>query len=122
MPTNVPGDCPFCRENNLLKGDILAETPGGYLIANQYDPGTFLIIPSVHVEEVVELANDWWRSFKELFAHVPGLPPDFNVTLNHGKLAGQSVRHLHFWVIPRLPGQPSSGKGMARLIDDANKE
>lgn len=122
MSTNAPKDCPFCRENGLLKGDILAENAGGFLIANQYDPGTFLIIPSAHAEEIAELPDDWWRSFKELFAKIPDVPHDFNVALNHGKLAGQSVKHLHFWIVPRAAGQPSSGKGLVRLIDDANEE
>lgn len=122
MQSSAPISCPFCRENGLLKGDVLAETTGGYLIANSFDPGSFLIIPAKHAEEVGELPDDWWHDFKTLFTQVPNVPSDFNITLNHGELAGQNVKHLHFWVIPRAAGQPSSGKGLARLIDDANKE
>lgn len=121
MQPNAPGSCPFCRENGLLQGEVLAEAPRGYLIANRSAAGTFLIIPTVHAEEIGELPDDWWQSFKQLFAKVPGAPQDFNVALNRGALAGQSVRHLHFWIVPRHGGEPASGKGLVGLIGDVNK-
>lgn len=48
------------------------------------------------------------------------MPEDYNISLNIGKLAGQTVKHLHFWVIPRYADTPSTGKGLACLIKDAN--
>ena len=119
--SNIP-DCPFCRDNNLLKGDVLAESAGGYLIMNQFSPGNYLIIPSEHAESPLELPDTWWHDVKTLLAEIPDLPEHYNISLNRGQHAGQTVRHLHFWVIPRLPNGPASGKGLATLIDAVNRE
>lgn len=84
---------------------------------------SYLIIPAQHVESLLDLPDNWWQDFKAMLAQVPGLTGDYNLSLNYGKDAGQSLKHLHFWVIPRESGKPSSGKGFARLIaeaDDAN--
>jgi diadenosine tetraphosphate (Ap4A) HIT family hydrolase len=61
-------------------------------------------------------------SRETLLPHIPDLPDDYNLVLNHGALAGQSVKHLHLWVIPRFAGKPSSGKGFARLILEADSD
>ena len=41
-------NCPFCFENGLLKGEILAETDGAYLIGAYQRPGNYLVIPKQH--------------------------------------------------------------------------
>jgi len=79
-----------------------------------------LIIPNGHYESLLELPDTWWQDLKALLSKVPGLTGDYNLSLNYGKDAGQSVKHLHFWVIPRESGKPSSGKGFARLIAEAD--
>jgi diadenosine tetraphosphate (Ap4A) HIT family hydrolase len=58
---------------------------------------------------------------KLMLEHVPGLRGDYDLSLNIGRAAGQTVKHLHFCVIPRAEGRASSGKGMARLIEEADK-
>ena len=116
-PTTPP-NCPFCRSNGLLRGEVLAETEGGFMVATDFD--AHLIIPNVHAESLSDLPDTWWQDFKTLFAQVPGLPESYNLSLNVGKNAGQSVKHLHFWIIPREGGKPSSGKGLARFIADAD--
>jgi diadenosine tetraphosphate (Ap4A) HIT family hydrolase len=118
---SVP-DCPFCRVNNLLKEQVVAETESAYLIPAHMSPGCYLIIPSVHAELLTELSDTWWREVKELLVHVPGLTESYNLSLNFGREAGQTIKHLHFWVIPRPAGQPASGKGLASFVSKANQE
>lgn len=113
--------CPFCLENNLFKGEVLARTSGAYLVANSFSPGNYLVIPTEHVEDPLQLPDDWWQEMKELLHKVPDFPTDYNLSLNLGRHAGQSVKHLHFWFIPRPAGHRASGKGLAGFIDDANK-
>lgn len=113
--------CPFCRNNHLLQGDILASTQQAYLIENTYSRGNYLIIPEVHVELVSDLPDNWWSNIKELVKHIPELPDSYNVALNYGEPAGQSVKHLHFWVVPRLSGKHSSGKGLTRLMHEVDE-
>lgn len=117
----MPNDCPFCLENNLFKGEIIAKSAQGFLTTNAFMPGNFLIIPSAHIEQLTELPDTWWADVKTLLPKVPGLTGDYNLAVNYGKAAGQSLKHLHFWIIPRASDRPSSGKGLARFISDADK-
>ena len=114
-----PSDCPFCLANNLLATPILAETEGGFLTAAQSHPGNYLIIPRVHAESIAELPDDWMRDFKQLIVHVPGLG-HFNIAVNVGRHAGQTVNHLHFWIVPRADNEPATGKGLVTLVRHAN--
>lgn len=117
----MPTDCPFCLENNLFKGEIIAATEQAFLAPNVAVPGDFLIVPKKHVEELTDLPDTWWTDVKTLLPQVPGLTGDYNIAVNYGKAAGQSIKHLHFWIVPRPQGMPSSGKGLARLISDADQ-
>ena len=109
-------DCPFCLPNGLLRGEILAETDAGFLIKNETFPECYLIVPKNHTEAITGLPDDWWFDFKRLVAQLPQQPESFNLSLNFGKAAGQTVEHLHFWIVPRRNDQPSAGKGLATLI------
>jgi len=75
----------------------------------------------MHVESPLDLPDDWWRDVKELLAQVPAQLVDYNLTFNVGREAGQSVKHLHFWVVPRKADEPASGKGLGALIEAYNQ-
>ena len=115
-------NCPLCRSNNLLNVEVIAEVDGGYLVPAYNNPGIFLIIPAEHTELVTDLPDTWWATFKQLLAKVPVPLEHYNISLNYGKNAGQTLPHLHFWVIPRVGGTPASGRGLAAFIDTANQE
>jgi diadenosine tetraphosphate (Ap4A) HIT family hydrolase len=114
-------NCPFCLENKLLNGAIIAKTDNGFLVEALGHEGCYLIIPAVHTEQITDLPDTWWQDFKELSPHVPGLSENYNISLNIGRVAGQTVKHLHFWIVPRYPDKPSSNTGLAgliRIVDD----
>jgi diadenosine tetraphosphate (Ap4A) HIT family hydrolase len=113
--------CPFCRSNNLLKSNVLAESDSAYLINNAFFPGNYLITPSTHVGSPLELPDTWWQDVKELLAQVPGPLTDYNLSFNIGKQAGQTIKHLHLWVIPRAADEPASSKGLVTLINFRNE-
>jgi diadenosine tetraphosphate (Ap4A) HIT family hydrolase len=119
--TGPEPNCPFCRSNGILKGDVIASSPGAFMIGASSNPDNYLIVPEVHAETVQDLPDNWWQDVKALIPQVPGLTPGYNLSLNIGKVAGQTVRHLHFWVIPRVEDTPASGSGLASLIDVVNK-
>jgi len=115
-------DCPFCRSNGLLKGVVIAQTAHTYLLENRSEAGDYLIIPETHTESLMALPDTWWADVKELLMRIPKLAPSYNLSLNIGKLAGQSVKHVHLWIVPRYAGQPASGKGLTRLIAENNQQ
>ena len=56
-----------------------------------------------------------------MLKEIPALGDHYNISTNVGKNAGQSVKHLHFWIIPRATNKPSSSKGLASLIDTVDQ-
>lgn len=113
---NNTNNCPFCRSNNLLKGDVLQATQQGYVIENSFSPGNFLIIPEAHITDVQQLPSTWWADVQKMLVAIPGLSADYNISLNVGALAGQTQPHLHFWVIPRTQNTVAPGKGLLGMM------
>jgi len=114
--------CPFCLANGIFDGEIVAESAAAYLTLAKSNSTNYLIIPKAHIERLTDLPASWWGDVAELLPQVPNLLSSYNMSVNIGKDAGQSVGHVHFWVIPREPGLPASGKGLARLVNEANQE
>jgi len=120
MNTVVKPECKFCRGNDILEGEVLAESSQAYMIhAGQFEQN-YLIIPSFHTELLDDLSDDWWREVKAMISQIKDLV-DYNLSINIGSSAGQTMKHLHFWIIPRRANMPSSGKGLARLISECDK-
>lgn len=117
---DLSSDCPFCLQNNLLTQPILARTDGAYLVENIRSKGNYLIVPEGHIDSFDKLPDDWWRMVKDVLPHVPGDLKSYNISVNYGTEAGQTIPHLHFWVVPRYADRPSTGKGLARLITEAD--
>ena len=114
-------DCPLCPDNGLLEAPITAQTDGAYLIPARGSDTNYLIIPKEHIEDPVKLTDNWWQDVKPLLDKVPGKGEHYNISLNVGYVAGQRVPHLHFWIVPRRSGMPSSDKGLALLIAEKDQ-
>jgi len=120
--TQLQPECPFCLSNNLFKGAVLAESADAFLTENHARPDHYLIIPKLHIESPLDLSDTWWHDMKELMAIIPPLSDShYNISINVGHHAGQTVKHLHFWIVPRPADTPASGKGLASLIEVANQ-
>lgn len=109
-------DCPFCLSNGLLKVPVLAETEAAYLAPALNFPGCHLIIPKAHIEMLDRLPDDWWTHFKTLLGKIEHQPKDYNLSLNYGAPSGQTLSHLHFWIVPRAEGEAATGKGLVTLV------
>ena len=115
-------ECPFCAR--LESGDVLC---GSALSAALLDgfpigPGHCLIVPRRHVGLFFDLTEEEQR---DLFALVPAVkklieerwkPDAYNVGLNVGEAAGQTVPHVHLHVIPRYRGDVPDPRGGIRWV------
>ena len=116
----VDPKCPLCPENG--KVNIIDETKDGYLVEARDQPvsGCFLIIPKEHITHVSMLPPMWQVDVTDLLDSIPWYSrgADFNISLNQGKKAGQTLSHIHFWVFPRddEEGSTSYAKGAATLL------
>jgi diadenosine tetraphosphate (Ap4A) HIT family hydrolase len=113
--------CPFCR---LDMNRILISNQYGMAFRDGFpiSPGHTLIIPRQHVANFFDLTTEERQSLWELVAAIrtnlmEEVHPDgFNVGLNDGQAAGQTVMHAHIHVIPRYKGDASDPRGGVRWI------
>jgi len=112
--------CLFCPP----KDPIVAENSDAVAIrdAHPVAPGHSLVIPRRHVEDVMALSSGELAACFELVRDVverlrQAYSPDgFNVGVNIGKAAGQTVGHAHIHVIPRSVGDVPDPRGGVRGV------
>lgn len=114
-------NCPFCQ----LDAARIAFADDVTLVirdAFPVSPGHTLIIPRRHVGSFFELTPPERASMFELLtqakAELDGtLQPDgFNIGINDGAAAGQTVAHLHLHLIPRYRGDTPDPRGGVRWV------
>ena len=114
-------DCPFCT---LPNDRIIDSNEMGFFIRDGFpiSPGHTLIIPKRHVGsffEISQIERDALLDFLDQAKKVidAELSPDsFNIGINDGSAAGQTVPHLHIHLIPRFKGDQEDPRGGVRWI------
>jgi diadenosine tetraphosphate (Ap4A) HIT family hydrolase len=119
----MTGTCIFCQ---ILTGDVAAHRSGGaaasFPDAFPVSPGHTLVVPTRHVSDFFDLDADEQRAVWQQVAEVRQrlaeefAPAGFNVGLNAGSAAGQTVPHAHVHVIPRYDGDVPDPRGGVRWV------
>ncbi|MFO0865011.1 MAG: HIT family protein [Gemmataceae bacterium] len=113
--------CPFCRDaadRAWLSNDIAFAIWDAYPVAE----GHALVFPKRHVTSLYDLSAEEQAVAWSLVARVretiaERLRPDgFNIGLNDGVAAGQTVMHAHIHVIPRRHGDVPDPRGGVRWV------
>lgn len=84
--------------------------------------GHFLVIPYRHFSSYFDIDDDerdelWSLVAKgKLMADEQFQPDGYNIGINVGEAAGQSIPHLHIHVIPRYKGDVENPKGGVRGV------
>ena len=100
--------CPFCG----VQESLLAENDHAIAPADKHpiSKGHSLIIPRQHVPSIFDLSSEEYVGCFDLVRTVRQLlerkysPAGFNLAVNDGRAAGQTVAHAHVHVVPRYPG------------------
>ena len=103
---------------------MLLETEATLAIFDAYPvtEGHALVIPKRHVASVFELPREELDALWTQISAVRRLladrysPAGFNVGINDGLAAGQTVPHAHIHVIPRRAGDTADPRGGVRWI------
>ena len=72
-----------------------------------YNPGHLLVIPNRHVNRFLDLNREEIMHITRAIQGIQLLlddiyePHGYNIGMNEGKIAGASIEHLHFHVVPR---------------------
>jgi diadenosine tetraphosphate (Ap4A) HIT family hydrolase len=114
--------CPFCTIDELR---LTIKGTGFYVIEDAFPvtEGHSLVIPYRHVSDAFELSQQEWTEVHELLyrakevlrASDPSIS-GFNVGINVGETAGQTVMHAHIHLIPRREGDVSQPRGGIRHL------
>jgi diadenosine tetraphosphate (Ap4A) HIT family hydrolase len=113
--------CPFCA---IAPEEILIACP---LAIARHDlfpvsKGHTLIIPRRHVRSFFETTEDERRGMMALLDEAKGVidrehrPDGYNVGINDGVAAGQTVMHVHMHLIPRYAGDSPDPRGGVRWV------
>lgn len=113
--------CPFCH---LEPSRVIAGNPLAVAIRDGYpiSPGHSLVIPRRHVGSFFEISDEERCAMFELLGNQKQLldeefsPAGYNVGINDGAAAGQTVPHLHIHLIPRFPGDLPDPRGGVRWV------
>jgi diadenosine tetraphosphate (Ap4A) HIT family hydrolase len=113
--------CPFCTlaEDRILSSNELAvATPDGFPVS----PGHTLIIPKRHVASWFDTTPEEQLAVIALLGQMKShldaerSPAGYNIGINDGPAAGQTVRHLHLHLIPRYDGDTEDPRGGVRWV------
>lgn len=127
MTITSDSNCVFCT---LPRERVRGENLHAVYIRDAYpiSPGHTLIIPIRHFGSMFEITAAEWLDFLVLMELAKRElddefhPDGYNIGLNDGPAAGQTVPHLHLHLIPRFKGDQDDPRGGVRWIfpDKAN--
>ena len=114
--------CLFCTTKN---DDIIEENKFAFATLDSYPVSKqhCLIIPKRHVKEYFELSEEEVISCDQLIKKIKIKVENndktikgFNIGINSGKEAGQSIMHCHIHLIPRREGDVENPQGGVRGV------
>ena len=119
---NKVQNCPFCSPDSSR--DIIVESDTAYAIFDKFpvNQGHALIIPKRHCADYFDLSLSAQSECIYLLNKVKEIvevkfnPDGFNVGINVGEKAGQTINHVHIHLIPRYNGDVPDPRGGVRGV------
>lgn len=113
--------CPFCPPP---ADHILIERPLAFVKRDGYPltKGHALVIPRRHVATFFETTTEERLALLELLDEAKAMldrehrPDGYNIGINNGPAAGQTIMHVHLHIIPRYAGDVGDPRGGIRMI------
>jgi len=113
--------CPFCHPEDrpvVLRNDLAIAFFDKYPV----NPGHLLIVPLRHVASWFDVTPEEKRALDDLITRGKDLldaehhPDGYNLGVNVGGAAGQTIFHLHVHLIPRHAGDTPNPRGGVRGV------
>ncbi len=120
-----PNDpCLFCKDPRgvSLERELAYSARDSYAVS----PGHTLIIPKRHVASFFDLTPEEVNACMALITEEKKLldeefsPDGYNIGVNVGSAAGQSIYHVHIHLIPRYQGDVENPQGGVRHVIPRN--
>jgi ATP adenylyltransferase len=116
-------DCIFCSSNNIR--EVLFENEYSYAVFDKFpvSEGHILIITKRHFDDYfditqpeLEAVNDLLSKGRKSLLDMDPTIQGFNIGINSGEVAGQSILHCHIHLIPRRKGDTEDPRGGVRGV------
>lgn len=119
--------CPFCEPS---PDRVIHEQRHVRLLWDGFpiSPGHALVTPVRHVARWADTSTDEQRAILQAISDAQieirktREPDGFNIGINDGEAAGQTVPHLHVHVIPRYEGDVEDPRGGVRWVIPSNAD
>ena len=112
--------CPFCIDNNLLRGNVLHQDDLWYI--TNLEEGSIenatMAITRRHILTPFEINAEEWASLQNIIDTMKQLvdskerPDGYNLGWNIEPAGGQNVGHAHLHLLARYGDEPLAGKGI----------
>lgn len=121
MEDNIQLKCPFCCLDGsrfVMVNTFAVAIYDGFPVS----PGHCLIIPKRHITSYFDAPKEEQAALFDLLTEMRQMlqaerkPDGFNVGINDGAAAGQTVMHLHIHLIPRYAGDQPDPRGGVRWV------
>jgi ATP adenylyltransferase len=129
LPKVNESTCLFCSLLDSKK--VIDENEFAFSIMDKYPvtTGYVLIIPIRHIASYSEITSAEMLAIHDLIKIRTRLlseenqgVSDYNIGVNNGENAGQTIHHLHFHLIPRRKGDVVNPRGGIRSVVPEKKE
>ena len=123
-------NCAFCEIASDVRS-VLFESEHFYSMQDKFPVtvGHLLIIPKRHITSPSDLNEIEWNNLRALLEEAyiylengDNQITGFNVGINIGNDAGQTIPHLHVHVIPRRPKDIPASKCGVRMVNPAKAD
>lgn len=115
-------NCPFCRVESDREIIAFSALSLAFFDGFPVSPGHALIIPRRHVASFFDLTKEEQQDMLNLADEVKRIvdakfhPDGYNIGINVGEAAGQSIFHVHLHLIPRYAGDVPNPRGGVRGV------
>jgi diadenosine tetraphosphate (Ap4A) HIT family hydrolase len=123
LTSNYKQECEFCRDEVNREIIISNDLCKAFLDKYSVTEGHTLVVPKRHVSDYFEMseaertaANDLLRIRRKQLMESDNSIQGFNVGMNCGESAGQTIKHGHIHLIPRRFGDMDNPEGGVRGV------
>ena len=121
-------NCKFCELFNEKKFDLENELAFAFWDANPVSKGHIIIMTKRHVKDFFETTKEEKNAIFQLIDKAKSIidekykPTGYNIGMNCGVSAGQTVMHIHVHLIPRYDGDVENPRGGVRGVIPEKKD
>lgn len=117
----MESNCLFCDSEQMMPRTVL-DGRFWFVIMDNFpvNKGHAMIVLKRHHAEMFDLSWPEWKDLQDILEHAKRYldeqfdPDGYNIGVNCGQAAGQTVFHLHIHLIPRYKGDVENPRGGIR--------